>query len=221
MPVLFKYPRQARFGQPVPKSKIYEYAKPTKILRECFVDQIDKIIWQYKLAPETINLPAKPAVPEIQIFDILLKTDELNEAVLHCIDKAIPFPIIYRLQFQDQVKITAAYKRPSEAENGQWVISDYFSDDWLPSDSLTAELPVALDLSGLYRQLLQPLLTWPQQSGESLQAQVERISKIRKTDNERRKLEARLQKEKQFNRKVELNAQLRQLKQQLVALTTH
>ncbi|MFZ4504556.1 MAG: DUF4391 domain-containing protein, partial [Methylovulum sp.] len=87
---LFHYPNAATLGRKLPKNKIYEHAKPSTAVRELFVSQVDKIIWQYKLAPETVNLPAKPNVPEIQIFTLALKTPELSEDVLRCIDQAIP-----------------------------------------------------------------------------------------------------------------------------------
>jgi Domain of unknown function (DUF4391) len=76
----------------MPKSKIYLHGKPNAALRALFVAQVESITWAYKLAPETINLPAKPDVPEIEVFEIALKTPDLSHAVLRCIDKAIPFP---------------------------------------------------------------------------------------------------------------------------------
>ena len=54
--VLFEYPKSSAFGRIVPKSKIYEHVSPSKALKELFVGQVDQIVWQYKLAPETINL---------------------------------------------------------------------------------------------------------------------------------------------------------------------
>jgi len=216
---LFHYPKQAAFERVLPKSKIYEHSKPTSAVKELFVKQVDKIIWQYKLAPETINLPAKPNVPEIQVFTIALKTPELSEDVLRCIDQAIPLPIFYQLTFANRIKIKAAYKRPSDADAGKWVTESYFETDWLPSDASRAELPVVLDLAGLYEHLLRPLMSLPPRPGESLKVQVERLSLLRTKQNEYRKLETRLNNEKQFNRKVELNAQLRNLKKQLETLT--
>ena len=215
---LFHYPKQAAFERPLPKKKIYEHSKPSSAVREQFVAQVDKIIWQYKLAPETINLPAKPSVPEIQIFSITLKTPELSEDVLRCIDQAIPLPIFYQLTFEGRIKAKAAYKRPSDADANKWVVDKYFETDWLPSDTERAELPVALDLAGLYEQMLRRLLPLPPRVGETLKAQVERLGLLRSKQNECRKMEARLQKEQQFNRKVELNAQLRQLKLELSKL---
>ncbi len=215
---LFHFPKQAAFERVLPKSKIYEHSKPTSAVKELFVKQVDKIVWQYKLAPETINLPAKPSVPEIQIFSIALKTPELSEDVLRCIDQAIPFPIVYQLMFEDRIKAKAAYKRPSDADANKWVVDGYFETDWLPNDTERAELPVALDLAGLYEQMLRRLLPLPPRAGETLKAQVERLGLLRSKQNECRKMEARLQKEQQFNRKVELNAQLRQLKLELSKL---
>jgi hypothetical protein len=217
---LFHYPKQAAFERPLPKNKIYEHAKPSSSVREQFVRQVDKIVWQYKLAPETVNLPAKPSVPEIQIFTIELKTPELSEDVLRCIDQAIPFPIFYQLTFEDRIKAKAAYKRPSDADASKWVVDDYFETDWQLSDTERDELPVTLDLAGLYEQMLRRLMPLPPRAGETLKAQVERLGQIRSKQNECRKMETRLQKEQQFNRKVELNAQLRNIKKQLETLTS-
>ena len=215
---LFHYPKAAAFERVLPKSKIYEYAKPSKAVRELFVSQIDKMTWLYKLAPETINLPAKPNVPEIQVFTIALKTQPLSEEVLRCIDQAIPFPIIYQLIFEDRIKVKAAYKRPNESDNSKWVVDVYFETEWQAIDCKRLELPVALDLGGLYEHLLRQLMPLPAKSGETLKAHVERLGMIRSKQQECRKMEAKLQKEQQFNRKVELNKQLRQLNQELTGL---
>ena len=190
----FIFPPSSLFSKALPKNKIYEHAKPSSALREQFVRQIDKIVWQYKLSPETVNLPARPGVPEIQIFAIALKTPELSEEVLRCIDQAIPFPIIYQLTFEDRIKAKAAYKRPSDADASKWVVDSYFETAWQASDTERSELPVALDLAGLYEQMLRRLLPLPPRAGETLKAQVERLGQLRSKQNECCKMEARLQK---------------------------
>lgn len=219
MTVLFDYPKKAAFGRVLPKNKIYEYAGPSTAMKELFVRQIDQIVWKYKLAPETINVPSTKAVPEIQIFGIALKMGELKENVLHCIDKAIPFPIIYEVSYAGKCRAVAAYKRPSDAESGKWVVSSYFQTDWLPENVARQPLPIALDLGALYEELLTPLIPYPPKAGESLQTRIDRIQQIRARQQELEKTEARLGKEKQFNRKVEINAEIRTMKQRLEELT--
>jgi hypothetical protein len=219
MTILYYWPKQAAFMRPVPKSKIYDYAKPSRSVKDRFVSEVDKIIWQYKLAPETINIAAKPAVPEIQVFGVSLKTKMLSDTVLRTIDKAISFPIFYELTFENQVKITAAYKRPSEADSSKWVVGAYFESPWLAVEPPREPLPLALDMEKLYEHMLRPLMPLPPRGIESLKAHAERLENIQSKQKELGKLETRLQREQQFNRKVEINAQLRMLKNELEALS--
>ncbi len=219
--VLFQFPAQATFGRLLPKNKIYEKARPSSSVRELFVSQVSQITWQYKLAPETINLPARAGVPEIEVFDIALKGKELDERVLACIDKAIPFPLIFQLYADGKVQLKATYKRPSDADASKWVVSDYFSSDWLPINCARQSLPMALDMAGLYELLLRTLLPLPARAGEALRDQVARMEAARKKQVECDKLEAAVLNEKQFNRKVEMNAILRGLKNQLEQLVSH
>lgn len=117
-------------ARPVAKAKIYAHAKPTAALRALFVEQVESITWAYKLAPESSNLPAKPDVPEIEVFEIALKLPDVNHAVLRCIDNAIPFPILFVLRFEGHSQPVAAYKRPSDAASGQWVSTSYTRFLW-------------------------------------------------------------------------------------------
>lgn len=216
--VLFDYPKNAAFGRVLPKSKIYQHARPTAAVKEFFVRQVEQIVWQYKLAPETINLQASKAVPEIQVFGISLRERELKIEVLRCIDQAIPFPIIFELQFAGKVKPIAAFKRPSEADTDKWVISEYFDGGWTGFDASRNPLPMVSDLKALYSQLLAPLMPYPARRGETLKKWVERMEYARLKEREMERCENRLRKEKQFNRKVEINSELRGLKQELERL---
>jgi hypothetical protein len=219
---LFAYPKQAEFNRPLPKNKIYERSGANTRLKDLFVEQVEQIVWRYKLAPETINLPAKPGVPEIQVFAIQLKTPELHRDVLRCIDGAVQFPIIFELTqgqgAEARTQVVAAYKRPSEADAVSWVCSDYFESDWTPATTERIPLPLALDLGGLYEQLLRRLVPVAARLNESLGVQVIRAEQVRAKEREVAQAQARLAKEKQFNRKVEANSRLRQLTAELQAL---
>ena len=222
---LIAYPKQAAFGRVLPKNKIYEHSGANTRLKDLFVEQVEQIVWQYKLAPETINLPARPGVPEIQIFSIQLKSTELHEDVLRCIDGAVQFPILFELnqgQGQgDQVKtqVAAAYKRPSEADASRWVLSSYFTSDWMPATTARTAMPLALDMAHLYAALLQGLMPLPVRPQEGLPDWIARVELAANKRREVEKTQARLIKEKQFNRKVEINAILRQLKSALEQLS--
>lgn len=216
---LFAWPSQAAVGRPVAKSKIYAHAKPTAALRALFVEQVESITWAYKLSPETINLPAKAAVPEIEVFEVALKLPDVSHSVLRCIDKAMPRPILFNLRFEGHTQPIAAYKRPSDAASDQWVLGDYHAAHWQEDGDARPALPLALDLQGLYEQLLRQHLVIPARTGETLRDQLDRLAALAVKQAAAAKLEARLNAEKQFNRKVEINAQLRTIRTELEALT--
>lgn len=216
---LMVYPQQAAVGRIVPKTKIYQRRGANRRLKELFTNQVEQIVWAYKLAPETIRLPERPGVPEIQVFSLQLKTADLHPDVLRCIDRSIPFPILFELTSDTQVQVVAAYKRPSlsggEADACRWVLSDYFATDWLPMTTERTALPVALHLGGLYEQLLHQLLPLAVRPEETLDELVARVAEAQATLRELDKAAARLGKEKQFNRRVEINATVRQLTAEL------
>ena len=219
---LILYPQQAAFGRTLPKNKIYEHSGANTKLKSLFIEQVDQIVWQYKLAPETINLPATPSVPEVQVFAIHLKTPELHCDVLRCIDGAVQFPIIFELTqgqgAEARTQVVAAYKQPSESDASSWVCSEYFGSGWLPATTARASFPLTLDLSGMYEQLLLPLIPLEKRQFEHFSLLVKRAEQAAAKRNEIQRVQARLAKEKQFNRKVALNAQLRELKNELQSL---
>ena len=212
---MFSFPTQSEFNRPLPKSKIYAFAKPTRAVKNRMVSGIQDIVWRYKLAPETVNLPARHGIHEIQVFDIALKTPEISDDVLHTIDKAIPSPIVYQITFDHQVRFSAAYKRPSDTDGPKNVIEAYFTTDWQPSGQTYPPLPMVLDLAALHEEMLCRIIPLTRRQGETLQALVDRAMQVRAKERECRILEARLQKEPQFNRKVEINCALRCLREEL------
>lgn len=216
---LFSFPQQAVFNKPLPKSKIYEHASPSAKLKTYFVQQVDKITWSYKLSPETINLPAKNEVNEIQIFTIELKNGELKHEVLQAIDKAIASPIIYQVYYNHKIRYIAAYKRQNEADKEKWVVSRYFETDWIAEDAQQITLPIVLNMEALYYALLKNLIPLVERSEEKMDDLINRTEQLQLRQREANKMEARLRKEKQFNRKVENNTALKEIKQQIKELS--
>ncbi len=212
---MFLYPEHAKFNRVLPKNKIYGNAQPSRAIRQRFVSEIEEIVWLYTLGTKTIRLPAARGVEEIQVFQIALKTGELREDVLRTIDRAIPSLIFFELTFQGKIKFIAAYKRLSEGSSAQRVVDAYFETPWQDAATPRPPLPVALDLGSLYEQMLRahmrasPLGLIPRTS-ETLLEMVQRGNQIRAIRRECQKLELKLKREIQFNRKVEINAMLRQ-----------
>lgn len=218
MSALFEYPTAAALGRVVPKNKIYEHSGATKALKDLYISQVDQITWMYKLAPETINLAAVKSVAEIQVFSITLRTGKLDHEVLRSIDRAIPFPLIFEIVWAGKRQVIAAFKRPSEADSTKWVVSDYFESDWVAEGLPRRALPVALDLGALYEQLLAALIPTDVQPDKGIKSRIAQVEAIRAKTKEIERIRLRIDREKQFNKRVAINAELRLAQTQLAGL---
>lgn len=217
--LFYIFPAKALVNRPIPKTKFYEHASISRSVKNAFVSQIQQITWAYKLSPETTNLAAVKGLFEIQIFNIQLKKLELDNGVLLSIDKSIPHPIFYQLFFENKMRVAMAYKRMNETDDTKWVIEQYLGSEWLTMaevEQLKTPLPIALNLGGLYEQMLKALMPISANEGENIKAQTERLNQIQQKQREIAQLQSKMKHEKQFNRKVELNEVLRKLKQELI-----
>lgn len=213
MTALFAYPRRAKFDRMVSKTKLFSYHKATPRIRDLFSEQVEQVRWAYKLAPETINLSASKNVPEIQIFNIRLKGEHLDDEVLRHIDKAIAFPIIFELTHGEQQKVIATPKW-----QGQKPGKHYYGSEWISIDDARRTLPVATHLEGLYSQLLQSLMPYQARDDEGLFDLDARITDIKSLEKRCESLRSKISKEKQFNRRVGFNRELKTAEQQLSEL---
>lgn len=214
----YEFPEKAVYGKVLPKSKIYTYASVGSRVKALFTRQVERITWGYKLSPKTINLPASGPVHEVQVMVIDLKSGELNQDVLAAIDKAIPSPIIFVLRHKNKFRYAASYKRPSEADKSKRVISVYFESEWVKDGVEKRPLPVALNLKGLYHNLLKTLVPIESSSDESIDGLITRAERIQIMRRDVQKLEKRINQEKQYNRRVELHARLDHLKKEIMVL---
>jgi len=217
---LYRWPAAAEFGRVVPKAKFYEHARVSSKVREKFIADVQRVTWAYKLADATVHLRGDSTVPEIQVFVIDAKVENVSDDVLKVIDKSVQFPIIFEVNRvaaeQVSTRMVAAYKQLGGATPR---LSDYFSTAWRPADAPRAPLPPALDLPGLYAGLLTPVLPIVTRPGESLTVAVARMERARKLEREIAILEKRLRVEPQLNRKVEVRRQLRDRAATLSELT--
>lgn len=220
------FPDKAKFGRVVPKNKIYEHSAASAGLKSLFVEQVDQILWAYKLSHNTLNIPQTNEVSEIQVFSVKLKGDSIDESVLKAIDLAIPFPILFEVWGASgaQGHYAACYKRMAENDQSKWVCSRYLrSETFYSSNPSTVAsevlgLPTAIDMAELYQKLLTRLLPIPKRTAESIEDVIERLGAIQALEKKMSQYKKKILAEKQFNRKIELNKQLKNLRCELEEL---
>ncbi len=209
-------PKSTEFNRRIPKQKFYDNLFVTPAIKRIFIDQIKIIYWRNKIAAATMNLAGGQAVTEIEVFEIQLNQPSLDEAVLKLIDKEIPYHILFLLTYEDKVQAWIGYKEATATGTGAFKVNRYYHTEWMPPDKL--QLPLAgLNLDAVYENYVRQIAgdALNSDGGESLKEDIEREKKKEKLEKKIAALEAKIRKEKQFNRQLELNAELRLLKRKL------
>ena len=237
-------PPSALVEQRVPKKLLLEHGAPTAADKRQIQDGIEEIVWVAALKPTNIGVPAfEDAVR--QYLEIAVLTVELRPAakparLIELIHRAIPYPLVLATGQDGAVSLSLAHKRWSQGETGKVVIEDVrlvaLSPD-APSnqeDAFLASIAVsrlpAGDLFVLYDGLLARFAALEAsritgafaapESGEGTSALQEGLDRHAKLQRELELLRARAGKEKQINRRVELNLEVKRLQAELAAIQT-
>ena len=140
---------------------------------------------------------------------------------------------------EQEIAYQAAHKLKTTTQSNKekWQQSAYLKSQWLvPSSQHAALLPAATSLESLYNQLLEALMPLGLQGGHNLQEpksayehtneqkkgsladKLADLAAIETLKKQIKQIKAKRDKEKQFNRKRELNDEFKALKKQLAAL---
>lgn len=215
---MFGFPASTEFGKRIPKQKFYENIDISSALKRVFVEQIRLIYWRNKLAATTLNLTAGETVTEIEVFEIRLNTPQLEEAVLRQVDKEIPYHI-FVLTCEGKAQAWIGYKEATASGNNAFKVSRYYHTDWIPGDELQFRVD-GLNMDAVYENLVRQIAGDILQADarESLQISVARDERRRQLEEQIAALESKMRKEKQLNRRMEINAELKRLRKDLGVL---
>lgn len=217
-------PKATEFNKRIPKQKFYENISVTPAMRRIFVDQINTIYWKNKIAPTTLNLEAGNNVSEIEVFEVKLNSLPLDTAVLRQIDMGIPYHIIFVLEYNGLCQAWTAYKEKTSGGNKAFKVEKYYHTEWLPEDELVLKLD-GLNMDSVYESYVRQiagdtLINASANVSETLKESVERDKQIQMLNKQIENLQTKIRREKQFNRQIELNAELKKIKKELEVLTS-
>ncbi|PKK40551.1 hypothetical protein ABB02_00222 [Clostridiaceae bacterium JG1575] len=195
-------PRSTEVNRRVAKEKIYAHATMTPSLRDIIKNQVESIIWRNKLSDTTIGLATGQDVKEIQVLEISLRQQSLDKRVLSAINKAIPYKIVFILTFEDVAQT--------------WIeVSDtFYCTEWYSVHGAILKLE-GLNLDTVYETMARNIARGRLDSGKDLAYAVEKDKLRLKLEREISHLNKKMLREKQFNKQVELNGELKRLQEEL------
>ncbi len=214
-------PKSTEFNRRIPKQKFYENISVSPTLKRVFIDQIKVIYWRNKVAATTMNLAAGAIVTELEVFEVKLNGKQLDESVLRQIDKEIPYHILFLLEYDGKYQAWTAYKEAAASGTNAFKVATYYHTDWLPEDELPLKVE-GLSVDKVYenfvRQIAGDALRSEDGKTESLKESVERDNRRQELEKQIAALQKKVRKEKQLNKQVQLNAELKKLKKALEEL---
>ena len=209
-------PKSTEFNKRIPKQKFYENLSVTPALKRVFIDQIKVIYWRNKVAATTMNLAAGDTVTEVEVFEVKLVKPQLDISVLRQIDKEIPYHIIFLLEYDGKYQAWTAYKETVASGNNAFKVGIYYHTDWL----LELDLPIkveGLNIDKVYENFVRQIAGGDLQTdnNETLKESVERDTKRKQLEKQIASLQVKVRKEKQLNKQIKLNSELKRLKKEL------
>lgn len=212
-------PVSTQFGRRIPKQKFYENLSISPQIKRIFIEQINYVLWRNKIAPTTVNIAAGSYVTEIEIFEIKLNQRGLDERVLHFIDKGLPYHILFLLTYEDECQAWIGYKEKSSGGSGAFKQGTYYNTEWMPIGTQTLRL-VGLNMDAVYENFIRQIAgdRLSNDASTDIKTAISADEQRQKLQDKIAALEKKVQREKQFNIQVELNAKLRRLKKALETL---
>lgn len=210
-------PKTTEFNKRIPKQKFYENLDISPAIKKVFVDQVKTIYWRNKIATTTVNLAPGTEVNEIEVFEVKLSSEMLDEGMLRQMDKEIPYHILFLLEYQKKYQAWIGYKEAAASGTAAFKVNKYYHTDWLDEDELPMKLE-GLDIDTVYENFVRQIAGDKLQvteAGESLKDSVARDDEIQVLKKQINTLKVKISKEKQINRQMQLNTQLKELKKKM------
>lgn len=210
-------PKSTEFNKRIPKQKFYEHLSVTPAIKSAFTEQIKIIYWRNKLAATTLNLSPGEHVTEIEALELRLTSPALDENVLRLIDREIPYHILFLLEYDGKYQAAMGYKEAAGSGKAAFKVDRYYRTEWCTEEELPLHLE-GLTIDAVYENFIRQIAGEQLVGGENttLKESVEQQKQRERIEKQITAREAKMKKEKQLNRKMELKAEIKKLKQGLV-----
>ncbi len=237
-------PADARVYLRVPKKLLVENCAPTAADKRHINDGIEELVWLAALKPATIGVPAfrddVREYLEIAVLSLTLRVGAKAPLLTELIHRAIPYPVFLVQSQPGGLALSLAHLRCSQGQAGQTVL-----DGSLITANVDAQAPTTCDflaslgitsqprthLHALYQGWIERFEAHAAalHTGKFTPAVDPAVAERRRAalaehnrlNNEITSLRARAAKEKQINRRAELNVQVKQLESRLTEAAKH
>ena len=209
---MINLPSSTFVGKVVPKEKFYSKCAVNTATKNLFVKYVEQIVWQNKLTAQTMAAEKGLLVNEIDVFEVKMKSFDCPRKLFEFIDQNLHHHNIFVLTYDDKAKLFVNFKEKEKDET----FLESFETPWMPADEPAFNLSGS-NMDEIYESIVcsaasdYVIASEVKQSKTSLKDYIIQNKQNAKIQAQIEKLEKKLANEKQFNRQVEIRAEIRRL----------
>ena len=199
---MYGLPQRTEINKPLHKTKVFEKFDLTASQRDSFDADISRMFITHVVAESTIpTIKAGNEITDFYIIEVSLKRHEYAPKNIELLAKFIPRKILFVLHFEEKAQFAIHHTK-------------LICSEWQQRDTLNVPL-AGLDLDAVWENIVATIGLITVQEGNTLTEQIKSDEQKTKLQKQIQLLQQKLKKEKQYNKQIEINAEIKRLKKQL------
>ena len=202
---MIEFPAATAVHRRLPKEAFYKHLPLTKILKEKFVSDVDRIVVENSFTKENLNLASDAEIKEIMLLSISLKNQEFDGKVIEAIARQNPHKLVFLLSFEDQQQLAIYHNK-------------LYRTLWMAHDEIALKLQ-GYSLDEIWDSFIEQIALYEERAEEtadlSIEDRLEIQDQILKLEKQIDKTENTMWKEQQPKKKFELHTRLREYQKKL------
>ena len=202
---MIEFPAATAVHKRLPKEAFYKHLPLTKILKEKFVSDVDRIVVENSFTKENLNLASDAKIKEIMLLSIFLKNQEFDGKVIEAIARQNPHKLVFLLSFEDQQQLAVYHNK-------------LYRTLWMAHDEIALKLR-GYSLDEIWDSFIEQIALYEERAEETADLPIEdRLAiqnQILKLEKQIDKTENAMWKEQQPKKKFELHTRLREYQKKL------
>ena len=202
---MIEFPAATAVHRRLPKEAFYKHLPLTKILKEKFVSDVDRIVVENSFTKENLNLASDAEIKEIMLLSISLKSQEFDGKVIEAIARQNPHKLVFLLSFEDQQQLAVYHNK-------------LYRTLWMKHDEIALKLQ-SYSLDEIWDSFIEQIALYEERAEQtdalSIEDRLAIQDQILKLEKQIDKTENAMWKEQQPKKKFELHTRLREYQKKL------
>ena len=199
---MLNLPEITELHKPLPKTQIYKKFQFSNAQQTKFDADISRIDIVNEVSLRTIpSIQQGKKINSIYVLSVTLKTKDYDSKNIEKISKIIPQNLVFALQYEEEIQLAIFYEK-------------IFTTSWIHETKAKLELK-GLNFDEVWENIIKQIEGGEWDSNLSLSENIELKEKKEKLKKEIDVLKKKMKNEKQFNRQIEIKAEIRRLEKMI------